>query len=236
MAIQKPKYKFQVFGEKAQDARYLPVKFATGQLITKTDWFKIANDNFSHGLESLEGDVQLRDFNSVLYYLSSALGYLFQQGVAEWSMYQEYPAGALASYEGKVYIAKEHIFGKSLPKVIETDACGNPLVDCSLIEEDSDPCGRLIQPNVSKQWCALVDKCEYDTKIKELEKIDKELNDTVRNLKGVEGFAFNADTGNFEITLSDGSVVTAKHTASIELKNFDGSISVGYIHSTTQGN
>lgn len=200
MAINKPKYRFRVFGSKAQDARYLPVQFGTNILVDKVRWDKIANKNFEYGLESLEGDVQLRDFNSALYYLSSALGYIFQNGIAEWTPYQEYPAGAVVTYEGKVYVAKEHIFGKDLPESIERDACGNPIVDCSVLPVDDDPCAINKHPNIYNKWHYLVDSTTYNEKIESIES-------SINNIK--------------ETIDSFGTRVA--------LKNYDGSRVLGYI-------
>lgn len=234
--IKSPKTKYKVFGENSSSAEYLPVEFATDKLIPKSDWDDIANKNFSFGLESLEGDLQLRDLNSVFYYLGKAVGYLYQRGVPEWNKYEDYPAGALVSYEGTLYVSIAATFGKKEPKEPEYDACGRVCPtepDCSV--PDADPCATESNPRASNNWCAIVTKCEYDAKIQELEAVDKAIKESVDSLKGVEAFKFNETTGNYELQLSDGSTVVAKHEATVELRNFDGSYTAGYLHKASVG-
>lgn len=233
--IKSPENKYKVFGENSSSAEYLPVEFATDKLIPKTNWYEIANKNFGYGLESLEGDLQLRDLNSIFYYLGKAVGYLYQRGVPEWNKYEDYPAGALVSYEGTLYVSTAATFGKKEPKEKQYDSCGRLCPsepDCSIEE---DPCATESNPKASDKWCAIVTKCEYESKLKELEEADKALKTTLDNLKGVETFKFNDVTGNYELLLSDGSTVTAKHEATVELRNFDGSYTVGFIHKTATG-
>lgn len=236
--VNSPDTKFKVFAEDASSAAYLPVKFATDSLVNKSNWFEIANRNFAFGLEALEGDLQLRDLNSVLYYVSQGIKYLYQRGVAEWSKYEDYVAGSLVSYEGTLYVAVAPSFGKPLPKEPKYDACGNICqepVDCSALPADEDPCALESNPKASNKWCAIVTACEYQSKIKELEEADKALKTTLDSLKGVESFTFNETTGNYELRLSDGTTVTAKHEATVELRNFDGSYTAGYLHKTSVG-
>lgn len=38
----------------------------------------------------------------------------------------------------------------------------------------------------------------------------------------------------YELMLSDGSTVTADHKATVELRNFDGSYTAGYLHKKLQ--
>jgi len=234
--IKSPENKYKVFGENSSSAEYLPVEFATDKLIPKTDWFEVANKNFSFGLESLEGDLQLRDLNSIFYYLGKAVGYLYQRGVPEWNKYEDYPAGALVSYEGTLYVSIGATFGKKEPKEPQYDSCGRLCPteqQCGF--EDTDPCAVESNPKVSTMWIPLVVKSEYEAKIAELEAMDKALKTTLDSLKGVEGFTFNETTGNYELTLSDGSTVVAKHEATVALKNFDGTYTAGYLHKTAVG-
>lgn len=230
--------KFKVFAEDASSAAYLPVKFATDSLVNKSNWFEIANKNYAFGLEALEGDLQLRDLNSVLYYMSQSIKYLYQRGVAEWSKYEDYVAGSLVSYEGSLYVAIAPSFGKPLPKEPKYDSCGNVCeepVDCSIVEVDKDPCALETNPKASDKWCSIVTACEYKSSVKKLEETNKALQNTLEKLKGVESFTFNEDTGKYELMLSDGSTVTADHKATVELRNFDGSYTAGYLHKTSVG-
>lgn len=236
--IKSPEHKYKVFGADSSSAEYLPVEFATDKLVNKTNWYDIANENFSFGLESLEGDLQLRDLNSVLFYLGKALGYLYQRGVPEWNKYEDYPAGALVSYKGILYVSVAATFGKKEPKEPMYDACGRvctPAPDCSAMEEDTDPCALESNPEASNDWQPLVTATVYEAKVKELEAVDKQLQNTLQSLKGVESFTFDEATGEYRIGLSDGSTVKAMHEATVELRNFDGSYTAGYLHKARVG-
>lgn len=187
----------KVFASEAMDSRYLPVKFGTNRLATK-DIESITNKNFEYGLESLEGDIQPRDLNAVLKYVSSNLAYLFQQGIAEFSPYQDYPANALVQFDGGVWISTKEIQASKHEFV--KDPC-NPcsVPDCEVAKE----------PSKENGWCKLVSHCTYDNDLQELKDKDTALEKAITDLKGVTGFTIlpNTSTGALELTLSlsDGS-------------------------------
>lgn len=205
----------KVFASDASHGNYLPVKFGTNIPVPKDNYTQIANDNFEYGLESLENDLQMKDLNSVFFYHGNLLGYLFQQGVPEFSAYQNYPMGAVVTYKGNLWIATKDIKA-SVKEPIKPayDPC-NP---CSIIEAcaASQVCVEPEYPSKETGWCAFVTKCEYDTKIAELEATDKALQTSIDNLKGVENFSIlpNKKSGALELTLelSDGSTVTIPMT------------------------
>lgn len=89
--------KVTAFASEAMQGDYLPVQFGTNLVTKALD--KIANQNFKYGLESLEKDLQLKDLNTVLFYYGQLSKYLFERGVAEFSAYQDYPTGAVVSFE-----------------------------------------------------------------------------------------------------------------------------------------
>lgn len=215
----------KVFASDAMDSRYLPIRFGTNRLAAK-DVEDIANKNFEYGLESLEGDIQPRDLNSVLKYLSFNLSYLFQQGVAEFSPYQNYPAKSLVQFDGGLWISTKEIPASKHEFV--KDPC-NPcsIPDCEVAKE----------PSKENGWCKLVSHCTYDNDLKTLQDTDTALEATIKNLKGVEGFNIlpNTKTGALELTLSlsDGSSLTIPMTkfgnitqdkdGTINITNADGS-------------
>lgn len=215
----------KVFASEAMDSRYLPVKFGTNRLATK-DIESITNKNFKYGLESLEGDIQPRDLNSVLKYLSYNLSYLFQQGVAEFSPYQDYPANALVQFDGGLWISTKEI--RASKHEFVKDPC-NPcqVQDCEVAKE----------PSKENGWCKLVSHCTYDNDLQELKDKDTALEKAITNLKGVTGFTIlpNTDTSALELTLSlsDGSSLVIPMTkfgnitqgtdGTINITNADGS-------------
>lgn len=212
MLINKPEPRYKVFASANDNIALAPVEYGTGKLIVEPEWYKIANDNFEEGLASLHNDVTQRDINTTFHYLSKSIGYLFQQGVAEWNKYQDYPVGALVSYNGIVYISKGVVLGKQEPVEIKTDACGNPLVDCSLVQVDNDLCSQYTTPDVSDLWCALVDKCEYDSKIKELENMDIALSEMIKNLNVLDDIRLDDDKNNliFDFVNTDPVIIPLK--------------------------
>lgn len=182
----------KTFAEKAMDSKHLAVRFGTNRLAKDVE--SIANDNFEYGIESLEGDLQPRDLNSVLKYLSANLTYLFQQGVAAFSPYQNYPFGALAQHDGSLWITTKEIkASKHEPKFDPCNPCAVP-TDCEVAKFPSEENG----------WCRLVTYCEYSKDLKALQDKDDALEKAIANLKGVTGFVItaNPDTGLFELTLS----------------------------------
>lgn len=205
----------KVFASDAAHGNYLPVKFGTNLPVAKDQYQDIANANYEFGLESLEEDLQMKDLNSVFFYHGNLLGYLFQQGVPEFSAYQDYPMGAVVTYKGNLWIATKDIKASVKEPVKPTyDPC-NP---CSIIEAcvASRVCVEPEYPSKETGWCAFVTKCEYDLKIAELEATDDALQASIDNLKGVENFSIlpNKTSGALELTLelSDGSTVTIPMT------------------------
>lgn len=167
MTIERPNV-VKVFASDASHGNYLPVKFGTNIPVPKDNYAQVANDNFEYGLESLENDLQMKDLNSAFFYHGNLLGYLFQQGVPEFSAYQNYPMGAVVTYKGNLWIATKDIKASvKEPAKPAYDPC-NP---CSIIEacEASQVCVKPEYPSKETGWCAFVTKCEYDIKIAELE-------------------------------------------------------------------
>lgn len=209
----------KTFANKAMDSKHLAVRFGTNRLAKDVE--SIANDNFEYGIESLEGDLQPRDLNSVLKYLSANLTYLFQQGVAEFSPYQNYPLGALAQYDGALWISTKEI--EASKHEVTADPC-NPCAiptDCEVAKFPSEENG----------WCRLVTYCEYSKDLKALQDKDDALEKAIANLKGVTGFAItaNPDTGLFELTLSlsNGQDIRIPMSRFGHIvKNKDGSLSI----------
>ena len=228
MTIERPNV-VKVFASDATHGNYLPVKFGTNVPVPKDSYAQVANDNFEYGLESLENDLQMKDLNSVFFYHGNLLSYLFQQGVPEFSAYQNYPMGAVVTYKGNLWIATKDIKASVKEPV---KPAYDPCNSCSMIETcaASQVCVEPEYPSKETGWCAFVTKCEYDTKIAELEATDKALQtsidnlkcvndnpkDVYDNLKGVENFSIlpNKTSGALELTLklSDGSTVTIPMT------------------------
>lgn len=216
----------KTFASKAMDVKHLAVRFGTNRLAADVE--SIANDNFEYGIESLEGDLQPRDLNSVLKYLSANLTYLFQQGVAEFSPYQDYPLGALAQYDGALWISTKEIAASK--HEVKADPC-NP---CAIPKD----CEVAKFPSEENGWCRLVTYCEYSKDLKALQDKDDALEKAINDLKGVKGFAItaNPDTGLLELTLSlsNGQEIRIPMTRFGHIaQNEDGSLSITNANGTT---
>ena len=211
----------KVFGVNAMQGDYLPVKFGTNVVVAKEDYANIANKNFEYGLESLEGDLQLKDLNTVFFYQGALLKYLFQKGIPEFSTYENYETGAVVQHEGNVWIATKDVKASTHEKVADPcDPCG-----CKT------ECENPVYPSKEAGWCKFITSCEYDAKIKELEAKDKALEKAINDLKGVKGFSVvpNAETGAFELqlNLSDGSTIAIPMTKFGHItKEADGSLTI----------
>lgn len=220
MQIKRPDV-VKVFGKDAMQGNYLPVKFGTNVVVPKESFEDIANKNFEYGLESLEGDLQMKDLNTVFFYDSALLKYLFTHGIPEFSTYEDYPIGAVVQRNGEVWISTKEVKASTHEKAVDPcDPCG-----CKT------ECENPVYPSKGAGWCKFITSCEYDLKIAELEAKDKALQKAIDDLKSVEGFAVlpNTETGALELRLdlSNGSKFTIPMTkfGHIE-KNKDGSLSI----------
>lgn len=204
----------KVFASDAAHGNYLPVKFGTNLPVAKDQYQDIANANYEFGLESLEEDLQMKDLNSVLFYQNKLLAYLFQQGVPEFSAYQDYPMGAVVTYKGNLWIATKDIKASVKEPVKPAyDPC-NP---CSIIEAclSSRVCVEPEYPSKETGWCAFVTKCEYDLKIAELEATDKALQASIGNL--------DTNIGNNKDEVIEEAVNQIKEY----LKTYEGTVTTG---------
>jgi hypothetical protein len=220
MQIKRPDV-IKVFGKDAMQGDYLPVRFGTNVVVAKESFEDIANKNFEYGLESLEGDLQLKDLNTVFFYQGALLKYLFQKGIPEFSAYENYEAGAVVQKDGVVWVATKAIEASLHKKE------ANPCDPCGCKTECENP----VYPSKEAGWCKFITSCEYDAKIKELEAKDKALEKAINDLKGVEGFSVvpNAKTGAFELqlNLSDGSTIAIPMTKFGHItKEADGSLTI----------
>lgn len=223
--IQKPIPKYVAFAAESMHADYLPVRFATEQLASKSKYYEIANQNFAYGLESLEGDFQLRDLNSALFYISQVLGYTMQQGIPEFNEYQDYPVGAVFVKDGEIYIVTKTIKGKSVP-VQKYDCCGNPI---------STACEPVCEAplDLTKYACKVITSCMFDPIIEALQAKDEALEGLIEDLSKIKLVA-NAD-GSYTFTNADESTVTIPaHKASVKVTNSDGSTVHGFMHLTAE--
>lgn len=197
--------KVKTFGSDAMQGDYLPVKFGTNIVVAKKDYEHIANDNFEFGLESLEKDLQMKDLNSVFFYHSVLVNYLFKRGVAEYSPYEDYPTGAVVSYNNGLWISTKEVQATSFEKK-PVDPC-NPCGQCEL-----PLCSTPEYPSKNTGWCKVVTHCTYDTDKTAFDKAIQALNESIADLKGVTDLSISNDkeTGklSFILTLSDGSTKT----------------------------
>lgn len=228
MQIKRPDV-VKVFGADAMQGNYLPVKFGTNVVVAKEDYENIANQNFEYGLESLEGDLQMKDLNTVFFYDSALLKYLFIHGIPEFSTYEDYPIGAVVQRNGEVWISTKEVKASTHKKVADPcDPCG-----CK-----ADVCENPVYPSKDDGWCKFITSCEYDHKIKELEDKDAALQAAIDNLKGVEHFGIlpNKETGALELNLEllDGShlIIPMTKFGHIE-QNKDGTLSITNANGTT---
>ena len=233
MQIKRPDI-VKVFGKDAMQGNYLPVKFGTNVVVPKESFENIANKNFEYGLESLEGDLQLKDLNTVFFYQSTLLKYLFSKGIPEFSAYENYEAGAVVQKDGVVWVTTKAIEASLHKKE------PNPCDPCDCKVECENP----VYPSKESGWCKIITSCEYDSKIAELEEkdaaLEKSINNIneINNIKGVKGFAIlpNKTTGALELDLelSDNSHIAIPMTkfGHIERKN-DGTLLITNANGTT---
>lgn len=168
----------KTFANKARQIDFMPVQFGTRILVKPEEYEKIANCKFEHGLEALRGDLQLKDLNSLLFYISSLVNYQFERGIPEFSAFESYPQGAAVMYKDEIWISLNEIKPSLVrPKLRDNscDPCDNMPKYCSCPEgmelDKSDPCNPVcgIAKNPSKEngWKLVADEKNIARIIKE---------------------------------------------------------------------
>lgn len=240
----------KVFASQAVQGEYLPVKFGTNTTVMKDKYTDIANKNFEYGLESLEKDFQLKDLNSIFFYYSTVLKYLFEQGVPQYSPYQSYQIGSVVTFDGNLWIAAKEVPAQLTEE--DTQAKSGIYDDCT-------------KPSEETGWYSFVTHHEYKTKIAELEEASKGIHTSIKQFKGIKDFSvrpnplnqalelalvlendislsvpmtnfgkfeevLNDDTKSYKVTNPDGSIINIPaNRASVKLMNSKGS-TIGFTH------
>lgn len=195
MDTKRPK-KVGIFAEKSIDGNYLPTEFGTNILVDKEDYTKIINQKFQYGLESLEEDFQLRDLNTVLFYLNSLLGHIYSRGIPEFSPYEGYTAGAVTTHDGSVWLA----FEDNAPSVvIKADKHCKCSCNCHCggeVSKEPEEEGVAKYPENLGNWVRLATSREVDSAITDINKVttdigklQTEFNEYTENTKGISGIS-----------------------------------------------
>lgn len=225
--VKKPFYKYVAFAKNASDASYLPVQFATNKNINPENWYEVANENFAFGMESAEGELELRDINSALFYQGKAQEYLFQQGVPEFNEYQDYPVGAVMTWKGKLFITTQPIEGTKIPSYVK-DICGNT-VKCGC---EGDECEKHDPDNLPDAYCELTCKKYVDALAKDFQDQIDALQKSITDLADKQ--IIEETTDGYVVNNFDGSSVTIpKHKAEIQLTDASSTMDSGFFHNTT---
>lgn len=157
--LKRPK-KAKVFASKPVDMKYMPVEFGTNTVVGQ-NVEKIANSNFEYGLESLEGDFQPRDLNAVLNYVTNNIGYIFQQGIPEFSEYQNYPVGSVVQYDGKLWLNIKALEASKETKEGVSTCCGT---NCCSHGSESVLEGDIKYPDTDQEhWVEVITRNSMET-------------------------------------------------------------------------
>lgn len=182
----------KVFADKSSHGNFMPTKFGTNVPVDKGSYPDIANTDFEYGLESLQRDIQLKDLNSIFNYYGSLTAYLFQQGIAEFSPYQNYTAGAVVMYNNKLWIAARDVAATMVVPVITTNhKCSCCKTDCGCTKTTTTTAtvtGVPQYPVESADWNALATENTISMQFADLALKDTLLEETIKNVNGVTGF------------------------------------------------
>ena len=102
--------KFPIFGSKASLG---DLKTLSGKVYTEDAWETPANSDMINYLQGFhkstdcdDGKIDPKMLNGIFNYLSHAIGYLYERGVAEYTLNMSYPKGAVVSFDGNLYLSK----------------------------------------------------------------------------------------------------------------------------------
>jgi len=143
---------FPVF---ANEAEVNHLHTLAGKPYDQSDWDNVAQDTltfeagFKHRIGKPEAcfksseDVTPEKLNAMFNFVTNSIGYLYQQGVPEWTMNFDYPKGAVVTYKDKLLIStvdgnKRHPANTMFWKSVE------PTETNTTVVVDTNPIGTII--------------------------------------------------------------------------------------------
>ena len=172
----------KVFAAKNKSTAYLKNPIGSRKpLLNQTDIQAYADGDIEAGFEAIKGDVSFNDVSNMFWYVTSLISHIYERGVPEFSAFENYPAGAVVSHDGKIWIAKQAIEAS----VVTKESAPDP---CNCCQTTMEEVGYPHYPSKDMGWCYLVDSCEFSECIDKLKEADVNIIKMIKDLETIGSF------------------------------------------------
>lgn len=172
----------KVFAAKNKSTAYLKNPIGSRKpLLNQTDIQAYADGDIEVGFEAIKGDVSFNDVSNMFWYVTSLISHIYERGVPEFSAFENYPAGAVVSHDGKIWIAKQAIEAS----VVTKESAPDP---CNCCQTTMEEVGYPHYPSKDMGWCYLVDSCEFSECIDKLKEADVNIIKMIKDLETIGSF------------------------------------------------
>lgn len=172
----------KVFAAKNKSTAYLKNPIGNRKpLLNQTDIQAYADGDIEAGFEAIKGDVSFNDVSNMFWYVTSLISHIYERGVPEFSAFENYPAGAVVSHDGKIWIAKQAIEAS----VVTKESAPDP---CNCCQTTMEEVGYPHYPSKDMGWCYLVDSCEFSECIDKLKEADVNIIKMIKDLETIGSF------------------------------------------------
>lgn len=191
----------KVFAEKVKSTLFLKNPLGSRKpLLNQSDVQEFADGKVEKGFEAIKGDVGFGDVSNMFWYVTALIRHIYDRGVAEFSPYEAYKAGAVVSHDGKLWITHRDVEPSIVIKESDPDPC-----NCcqTTMEEDGYP----RYPSKDTGWCYLIDSCELQTHLDRLNEKDNAIIKMIEDLETIRDFSLEKvkDVDSLVITTSNGN-------------------------------
>ena len=172
----------KVFSSQNKSTAYLKNPIGSRKpLLNQSDVQAFADGDIEKGFEAIKGDVSFNDVSNMFWYVTSLLRHVYERGVPEFSPFENYPAGAVVSHDGKIWIAKQAIEAS----VVTKESAPDP---CNCCQTTMEEVGYPHYPSKDMGWCYLVDSCEFSECIDKLKEADVNIIKMIKDLETIGSF------------------------------------------------
>lgn len=172
----------KVFAAKNKSTAYLKNPIGSRKpLLNQSDVQAYADGDIEAGFEAIKGDVSFNDVSNMFWYVTSLISHIYERGVPEFSAFENYPAGAVVSHDGKIWIAKQAIEAS----VVTKESAPDP---CNCCQTTMEEVGYPHYPSKDMGWCYLVDSCEFSECIDKLKEADVNIIKMIKDLETIGSF------------------------------------------------
>ena len=191
----------KVFAEKVKSTLFLKNPLGSRKpLLNQSDVQAFADGAVEKGFEAIKGDVGFGDVSNMFWYVTALIRHIYDRGVAEFSPYEAYKAGAVVSHDGKLWITHRDVE----PSIVLKESAPDPCNCCQTTMEEE---GYPRYPSKDTGWCYLIDSCELQTHLDRLDEKDQAIIKMIEDLESIQDFTLEKvkDVDSLVITTGKGT-------------------------------